>query len=514
MVDSLKQAKSWWAKNVNERPVWRTEDIPDPHFKTLLLSLKMAYEVRRDIIVLGKPDTEISVLIHSYFWEIVSCVLKSYAPFVITGMSAIHLLLGDESIPSQVDILTENSSARIDLRISLLAIEKKPGFFQPANAKHLIKTIETNKKFILSLESPESLLLRLRPQYFRDYPQLISGFLKATDFNLDILSELILQQSKPVTYLRLAELFKQIGKEREAEMFKTFTKISSQYAPPGKSQILKYALPRSLVFPNRISDAAYVIRFRDQLRAFAEYIEKKCKNLILPSWNLSQIKTYIEETKKYDTYHSSTIEGYRVTQEEIQKLIEGREIITLENNAEEIERKMALKGYLVAHKYVRQQIEENFKKNRPLTESNTKEIYAHLFTPSVEAGILEKEQLTQYRNDAVFIRNSRTVPPNHLKVSELMRCLVEEVNEIKSKVTQALIAHYGFVTIHPYFDGNGRVARFLMNYLLCCNGIPWVTIRIEDRDEYFSALETAQCDENIEPFANFLKKYLIALQLS
>jgi hypothetical protein len=37
--------------------------------------------------------------------------------------------------------------------------------------------------------------------------------------------------------------------------------------------------------------------------------------------------------------------------------------------------------------------------------------------------------------------------------------------------------------------------------------MPWITIRIEDRDSYFNALEKAQCDENIEPFVEFLKKY-------
>jgi Fic family protein len=223
---------------------------------------------------------------------------------------------------------------------------------------------------------------------------------------------------------------------------------------------------------------------------------------------LKKIKSYIEKNKKYDTYHSSIIEGYRVTTEEIQLLIEGREIISTGKTREEIERKMALKGYLEAHKFVLQTIEEHFIKNIPLTELMIRDIYAHLFSPSVEAGILKKEQLIQYRNDAVFIRNSRYVPPNYLKINELMRCLVEEINEIESNVTQAIIAHYGFVTAHPYFDGNGRVARLLMNYLLCRGGIPWITVRVEDRDQYFSALETAQCDENFEPFIKFLKKYL------
>jgi Fic family protein len=62
------------------------------------------------------------------------------------------------------------------------------------------------------------------------------------------------------------------------------------------------------------------------------------------------------------------------------------------------------------------------------------------------------------------------------------------------------------VNVHPYRDGNGRLARFLMNYVLGAAGVPWITIRIDDRERYFSALETAQCDGNFGPFTEFMKR--------
>src|SRR3989338_7202726 len=95
--DRTQLSKEWWGKNVYDRPVWRTEDLPEPWFKDILVSLKLAYDVRRDTIVLGKPETELSALIRSYFWEILSCVLKPYAPYTITGITAIHSWLGSES---------------------------------------------------------------------------------------------------------------------------------------------------------------------------------------------------------------------------------------------------------------------------------------------------------------------------------------------------------------------------------------------------------------------------------
>jgi fido (protein-threonine AMPylation protein) len=504
LPDSIKNAKRWWGKNVNDRPVWRIEDLPDSQYKDILISLRLAYEIRRDVIALGKPDTEISVLIHNYFWEMLSCILKPYAPYAITGIAAIHFYLGDESIPKKVDIITKNSSNKIDIfDVSSLVLEKNISSDQ---LNHL-KQMKTKKNYIFFIESPECLLIKLRPQYFRDYPHLISGFVKSVDFDLENLNKLLLEKSRPITLLRLAALFEQVGKSEEALIIKDKIKLITQYSIPGKSQIIKTVLPSIIAAPKRKSDPPYVTRFRDQLSIYKSRISEILKDMSSSRLSLQDLKDHIQKTKKYDTYHSSTIEGYRVTPEEIQMLMDGQEITSAGKSREEIERKMALKGYLEAHHFVLQSIEKHYKKNIPLSELMIREIYAHLFSPSVESGLLTKTQLTQYRNDAVYIRHSRFVPPNYLKIDDLMRCLVEEINETEDSITQAIIAHYGFVTIHPYFDGNGRVTRFLMNYLLCRDGYSWVTIRIEDRDEYFSSLEIAQCDENIIPFVAFLKKY-------
>ncbi|MGK5084384.1 Fic family protein [Bdellovibrionota bacterium FG-1] len=506
--DRTQLAKKWWAKNVNKRPVWRTADLPEPWFKDMLVLLKLAYEVRRDTLVLGKPETELPTLIRSYFWEIVSCVLKPYIPYTITGITAVHSYLGSESIPKELDVLTQSSSTRIDLHgISLLVLEKNPAFFQRNPIDSRVKSIKTNKNYELAVESPESLLVRLRPQILRDYPQVMSAFLKAIDFKSEALRTLLLQESRPIVYARLAALFEQIGKNAESKLIRSTVKITTHYSSPGKSQILKYPLPATVASSRRISDSVYVTRFRDQLRIYRDRVDAELKDVKLSHWGLKNILAYAEQRKKQDTYHSSTIEGYGVTQEEIQALIEGRAITTTGASHEEIERKMALKGYLEAHKFVLRTIADHFKNGNPVTEVIIREIYAHLFLPSLEAGLVTQEQLTRYRNDAVYSQNSRYVPPNHQKVDNLMRCMVEEVNEVENKATRALLVHYGFVTVHPYFDGNGRVARLLMNYVLSLGGIPWITIRIEDRDKYFQALEVAQCDENIGPFTGFLKRY-------
>jgi Fic family protein len=61
-----------------------------------------------------------------------------------------------------------------------------------------------------------------------------------------------------------------------------------------------------------------------------------------------------------------------------------------------------------------------------------------------------------------------------------------------------------FGYIHPYPDGNGRIARFLMNSMLASGGYPWTVIRVEDRDAYLSALESASVGGDIAPFSTFI----------
>jgi Fic family protein len=53
-------------------------------------------------------------------------------------------------------------------------------------------------------------------------------------------------------------------------------------------------------------------------------------------------------------------------------------------------------------------------------------------------------------------------------------------------------------------DGNGRMARFLMNVMLAAGGYPWTVIPLEKRDDYLDALESASVEQDIAPFAMFL----------
>lgn len=71
-------------------------------------------------------------------------------------------------------------------------------------------------------------------------------------------------------------------------------------------------------------------------------------------------------------------------------------------------------------------------------------------------------------------------------------------------IAKAALAHYNFVTIHPFDDGNGRGARILMNLLLIKSGYPPAVINNSERAAYLDALRYGQAGGGVEPFVFFI----------
>ena len=85
--------------------------------------------------------------------------------------------------------------------------------------------------------------------------------------------------------------------------------------------------------------------------------------------------------------------------------------------------------------------------------------------------------------------------------------LLEEVRGIDPKdvLTAAAYFHAKFENIHPFVDGNGRVGRLTMNYLLVLHGHPPIIIHEEDRRRYYEALEAWDTRQELEPLRTFLR---------
>ena len=90
--------------------------------------------------------------------------------------------------------------------------------------------------------------------------------------------------------------------------------------------------------------------------------------------------------------------------------------------------------------------------------------------------------------------------PEHYLVPQLMSDFVTWLNSEEAlklhPVKYAATAHYRFVSIHPFRDGNGRTARLLMNLLLIRAGYPIVIINNQIRNDYINALAYGQQDQD------------------
>lgn len=106
-----------------------------------------------------------------------------------------------------------------------------------------------------------------------------------------------------------------------------------------------------------------------------------------------------------------------------------------------------------------------------------------------------------YRSIPVRISGSPVILPNPQKVPDLMSDFIVWLHtSTQPPIELAALAHYKFVTIHPFVDGNGRTARLLMNLVLMIYGYPPAIIRPEDRLEYIKSLENAQMGGSLDKY--------------
>lgn len=116
-------------------------------------------------------------------------------------------------------------------------------------------------------------------------------------------------------------------------------------------------------------------------------------------------------------------------------------------------------------------------------------------------------QVGRYRTVQVFIRGVEWIPPPPSAVPKDMKRLVEWYTKNQRKLHPVVLAayfHVGFELVHPFVDGNGRVGRLLMNFILRRHGFPMVNIPNRRRREYYAALHAGQVEGDLRPFVELI----------
>lgn len=182
-----------------------------------------------------------------------------------------------------------------------------------------------------------------------------------------------------------------------------------------------------------------------------------------------------------------------------------------------------------AHDVALSQVEEMAKdKERPLTEAFIKELNKTILVKPywkdaispIGTPTRKRIEIGQYKTSPNSVQLKNGAIHEYASPDETPALMGDLLSEYNSNIKQlhpvqlAAEFHYRFVCIHPFDDGNGRVARLIMNYILLKNNYPPVIIKYEDKESYLTALQKADTGD-VESFIEYIEKQSIwSLELS
>lgn len=405
---------------------------------------------------------------------------------------SLDLLSGCTTVPNQLIVRSpkgNNNTVKLLYGTSILIL-----------GMDLPKNVVTEKQYGLRIYSLEEGLASVSPTFFKTCEITAKACLGMLSTSEKILG-VLLDNGATVKAGRIAGALRHIGKDRIADDIIKFMRASDYQVreenPYGSEEIEHMSYSGS-PYSNRIT-----MMWRNMRKTIIELFptDKQVADI-------EGCLANVEENYKNDAYHSMSIEGYHVTEELIEKVRSGN----WDPKGDDKDNKNALvaRGYYDAFNEVKESIKKilNGSNAGAIADEDHQMWYMKLWGQFVGAGLLKSSDLVGYRNQPVYIKNSRHTPLNPDAVRDAMSTLFNLLKDEDSAAVRAVLGHFFFGYIHPYMDGNGRMSRFLMNSMFTSGGYGWVIIPLQRRDEYMKTLEIASIEENIRPFAGFLKELI------
>jgi hypothetical protein len=469
--------------------------------RELLLKTGWLQEIIRGWYMLVRPDVAAGDTASWYtnFWDFVRIYLNHRYDndYCLSAASSLDLHTENPVIPKQVVVIAKKGTILRSLMYDTsLMIYADPKNFPP----------EITQRNGINVMSLEYALCKVTPTYFKNNPRNAEIALRSIKAPAEI-SRLIMRYNFKTVASRLLGAFIFLKDENTAAVIKNdLATVGMSIAPTNPFQ-QKTPLLKATRLTSPYAGRIYAM--------WAEVRDDVIKNFVsppgLPKDNAKYLNE-LDEIYQYDAYNSLSIEGYHVTDELINKVKNNHWNPIGNEYDSNIRNAMAAKGYYDAFREVKSCIKQIIAGNNAaaIVKENLQKWYKNLFGPSVKAGILKPEELFGYRNDRVFIRNSRHVPPPKEAVLDAMEAFFNCLANEPHPAVRAILGHYFFVFIHPYMDGNGRIARFLMNALFAAGGYPWTVIRVSNRNQYLSILESTHLDFELVSFAKFVQAEMFA----
>lgn len=203
------------------------------------------------------------------------------------------------------------------------------------------------------------------------------------------------------------------------------------------------------------------------------------------------IQKLLEDIRLRHTYHSDAIEGNTLTLQETKLVIQDgitiggkplKDHIEARNDAEAFD----FMVHLVQHK-------------TPFSQESIQQIHE-----IVTRGLLK--DAGKYRTGNVRITGSSITPPSYTKIIPLMNDYMHTIKTLQPHpLKKAAYIHHRLVWIHPFFDGNGRVARLVTNLFFMQQGYPPIILKQDQRKTYYHVLHQAD-NGHLSPLAVFIAK--------
>lgn len=199
------------------------------------------------------------------------------------------------------------------------------------------------------------------------------------------------------------------------------------------------------------------------------------------------------------TYSSNAIEGNTLTRIETAEILEKG--ITAVISGKPLRDQLEAVNHARAIDYIKE-LAAKIRGHQYITEANVLAIHKIILTN------IDDMWAGKYRSTDVFIRGIDVEFPQPRRVPGFMKEFFhwldgqQEMHPVKI----ASDAHFRFVSIHPFVDGNGRTSRLLMNLILLLNDYPMAIIRNEERTKYLESIYISQTKNDLTSFYALIEK--------
>jgi len=430
----------------------------------------------------------------SYWKFIVAYSNNRFADnWCLSPEESLDFYAGDTTAPNQLIIRSTKASNNI--------VNLMHGTSVLDISASLPKQVVIEPKYGLRLYSLAEALVYCTPTYFIHSSVNARTCLFLIN-SADEILRLVADEGNSSRTSRLVGAFRNIGRADIADnMVQVMTRLGHDIRPvdPFEDEV-------PTTFDTNINTSPFAVRIKLMWQEMKKQIlsmevSRKSQNL-----SVDAVLNMMEGNYVQDSYHSLSIEGYRVTEGLIDRVRSGEWNPENDNFDSDRRNALAARGYYQAFQYVKESVREIIKGTNAgkVVGRDFDKWHFELFQPCISAGIIKPSDLIGYRLQQVYIRGSRHTPVSPEALRDVMPMYLELMESEENALVRAVLGHFFFVYIHPYMDGNGRTARFIMNAMLVTSGIPWKVITVEDRDSYMSALEKASIQGDITDFAKII----------